>query len=192
MEDYLYRCLHEVIRWVMPHDEKRQKLNYYKARLLQHHSARINSILLDTADADVVHGEDMSTYQLIKIHKRSEQRTVRSVRDAHGTTHSDPAGICEVFLQQVGGIYSQKPVCEDSLRAMKNAIAAQEPYQTRLSFDGPVTSEVRAALVNGRKHKAPGTDGLSLDFYRTHYNVIGEDLCEMLRHRSLRTSSRRP
>jgi hypothetical protein len=66
---------------------------------------------------------------------------------------------------------------------MENAIAAQEPSQMRISFDGPVTSgDVRAALVKGRKHKAPGTDGFSLDFYRMRYDVIGEDLCEMLRY----------
>jgi hypothetical protein len=48
-------------------------------------------------------------------------------------------------------------------------------------LEKPITpEEIRAALKKGGRNKAPGSDGIGLEFYTTNWALIKEDIGEIL------------
>jgi hypothetical protein len=89
MEDRLYQCIYYIIKSEMPHATKRQTLNQCKAKILQLWSFRHKTIPLDTAEYDAL-DDELSLYQMVKIHQRNEQRVILQIRDARGVVQDDP------------------------------------------------------------------------------------------------------
>jgi hypothetical protein len=113
MEDHLYQCIYGFIKSEKPHATKRQTLNQYKARILRLRSFRHKTILLDTAEHEALNDEELSLYQMVKIHKRNEQRVILQIRDARGVVQNDPTNVCNVFRRYLLKKYAHIPVCDD-------------------------------------------------------------------------------
>jgi mannosylglycoprotein endo-beta-mannosidase len=55
------------------------------------------------------------------------------------------------------------------------------PYAEEL--EKPITEyELLAAIRKGATNKAPGVDGLGIDFYKVNWEIIGPDLLELMNH----------
>jgi hypothetical protein len=53
----------------------------------------------------------------------------------------------------------------------------------------PITlEEIHAALQKGGRKKAPGSDGIGLEFYTTNWKIIKEDIAEILNQMFLQRS----
>jgi hypothetical protein len=49
------------------------------------------------------------------------------------------------------------------------------------TYESPFTlEEVSRVIDSGGKNRAPGRDGLSLEFYKATKTIVGEDLCRIL------------
>jgi hypothetical protein len=81
-------------------------------------------------------------------------------------TKFQPIDIDEAARDAMGNIIH--PVCRTT-------------YTTVL--DTPITQEeLTAALKAGARHKSPGIDGISLEFYTVNYETIRTDLLQLLNH----------
>jgi mannosylglycoprotein endo-beta-mannosidase len=64
---------------------------------------------------------------------------------------------------------------------MEAAIQQRCPSQYAKHLEAPITyEEITTALKTGARHKAPGTDGISLEFYTQNWDIIKADLKELL------------
>jgi hypothetical protein len=55
------------------------------------------------------------------------------------------------------------------------------PYEEQL--EKPITEdELFTAIRKGATNKAPGVDGLGIEFYKMNWEIIGPDLLELMNH----------
>jgi hypothetical protein len=55
------------------------------------------------------------------------------------------------------------------------------PYKEQL--EKPITEdELFAAIRKGSTNKAPGVDGLGIEFYKMNWEIIGSDLLELMNY----------
>ena len=86
-------------------------------------------------------------------------------------------GLCGSISAFYSGLFSSAPTdaaaCESLL---SNICSVLTPEQATLC-DGPLSvGECHVALVGMAKRKAPGSDGLPMEFYIKFWDVLGEDL----------------
>jgi hypothetical protein len=64
---------------------------------------------------------------------------------------------------------------------MEAAIPQRCPSQYAKQLEAPITyEEITTAIKTGARHKAPGTDGISLEFYTQNWDTIKAELKELL------------
>jgi hypothetical protein len=77
--------------------------------------------------------------------------------------------------------YKQIDVDENSLTIMAAAIPQMCPSQYAKQLEAPITyEEITTALKTGARHKAPGIDGISLEFYTQNWDIIKAGLKDPL------------
>jgi hypothetical protein len=55
-------------------------------------------------------------------------------------------------------------------------IRAELPPEMISTYGSPITpEETYHAITSGRKNRAPGRDGISLEFYKTAWPLIGDE-----------------
>jgi len=60
-------------------------------------------------------------------------------------------------------------------------VRAEQPPSPMPTYDSPFTTqEIYQALDAGGKNRAPGLDGLSLEYYRAARNIMGDDFRHIL------------
>lgn len=125
----------------------------------------------------VEEGEKSSAYFFRLEKKRSADRRISALRESDGTVISDVDGLCGSISAFYSGLFSSAPTdaaaCESLL---SNICSVLTPEQASLC-DGPLSvGECHVALVGMAKRKAPGSDGLPMEFYVKFWDVLGEDL----------------
>jgi hypothetical protein len=69
---------------------------------------------------------------------------------------------------------------DECVTALANLICAELPQDVHI-YESPFASEeIYQAINSGRTNRAPGCDGLSLEFYKTAWPLIGDDLCRII------------
>ena len=125
----------------------------------------------------VEEGERSTAYFFWLEKKRSADRRISALRESDGSIISDITGLCNSISSFYSGLFtstSTDPAARESL--LSNICSTLTPEQAS-SCDGLLTaSECRSALLGMAKRKAPGSDGLPMEFYVKFWDVLGEDL----------------
>jgi hypothetical protein len=98
MENHLYDCLYDVLRSNAPTRDKLPALQGYKAKLIPLHAERANKALIDTKEHDLLDGEALSFFQVLRTLKRRESRLIQQVTDELGNTFSTHRDIAAHFV----------------------------------------------------------------------------------------------
>ena len=106
---------------------------------------------------------------------------ISALRESDGTVISDPDLLCSSFASFYSSLFTAS-VCDvaaqDSL--LSNITSTLSSSQADLC-EGPLTiDECRLALLGMAKRKAPGLDGLPMEFYVKFWDVLGSDLVRVL------------
>jgi hypothetical protein len=136
---------------------------------------------MDTDTVDNIPGETPTQYQIIRKHKRRSSWIVCSVRDNIGTIQTLTTAIATTFTSY----FQQKYHCIDSDKkcaaALAKLIRAELPPDMEHTYENPFTpEEIQQAISSGGTNRAPGRGGLSFEFYKTAWPVIGDDICRII------------
>jgi hypothetical protein len=103
------------------------------------------------------------------------------VHDSHGNMHETPKGIIQTFARYLREKYAPIAVDATCIEVMAEVIRQNSPGSCAESLEQPITlDELRAALRKGGRNKAPGSDGIGLEFYTTNWEFINEDIHEIM------------
>ena len=181
LEDFYYECIYDIIRAADRNPDTIASLHHFKAKLIRLHTKRFRMSMMDTADADILPGESPTLYQLIRRHKRQVTRIVRSVKDEHGVIQTSPAGVASAFVAFFQEKFRHVNVDPESVNVFANLVRAEQSSSPIPDYESPFTlEEIQQAVDAGGKNRAPGRDGLGLEFYRAARTIMGDDLRRIL------------
>ena len=126
-------------------------------------------------------GEASSHYFLRLEKKRGAHDWFSAMRSSDGSIVSDLDGICNSWVEFYTSLFMVEEVdlsVQESLLSKVSACLSSE--QASLCEGYLTVEEVFAALNGMAKGKAPGSDGLPMEFYVAFWDVLGADLVEVL------------
>jgi hypothetical protein len=181
MENHLYKCIYDVLRSDIPEAEKFLILKKYKAKIVCLHLRRKEKLMLDVDGKDKMEGEEPTLFHVLKRRKRCEAREIRMIKDWQGNIYTWPQDIMDTFVQYLTQKYEPIDVDDTSITIMEAAIPQTCPTVYADQLESPITyDEILMALRAGARHKAPGIDGLGLEFYTENWDTIKLDLKDLL------------
>ena len=126
----------------------------------------------------LVYGEE-STFRPRDL--GAEAKRMQQLRTPFGEVTSNPSGmvtICRRYYQQ---LYTAGTVDPKEIEFLANSIDESLSSEEQLLLEGPITlEETKRALFSMGTGKTPGSDGLPAEFYKEFFNVIGNDMCEVI------------
>lgn len=113
--------------------------------------------------------------------KRSADRWISAARNPSGRIVSDPQGLCDTFSSFYSGLFSASPVDPSAQQSLfANLSSVLPPDQAEKCEGYWDVGECYEALVGMAKNKAPGSDGLPMEFYVKFWDILGPDLVTVL------------
>ena len=129
----------------------------------------------------VEEGESSSAYFFRLEKKRSADRWISALRDDDGSIVSSPEDLCRCFSSFYASLFtavSTDPSARTSLLA--NLDSTLDSDQAALCEGLLTLDECFTALQGMARRKAPGLDGLPMEFYVKFWDVLGSDLVAVL------------
>ena len=129
----------------------------------------------------VEEGEVSSAFFCCLEKKRSMDRRVSALRLPDDSIVSDPADLCWSFSDFYSSLYSASGTDASAQEALlANLLTPLPPEQSDRCEGLLSTAECHQALVGMAKGKAPGFDGLSVEFYCKFWDILGPDVVDVL------------
>ena len=122
-------------------------------------------------------GESSSAYFFRLEKKRATDRRISALRESDGTIISDMKGICRSISSFYSGLFSCEPIDSSACDSLLQNICSTLPPEQAASCEGSLSlEECHVALLGMARRKAPGSDGLPMEFYAKFWDILGEDL----------------
>jgi len=103
---------------------------------------------------------------------------IQSVQDEHGNTQTTTNGIMRAFTTFLRWKY--EPIAVEDERVAEIG-RRNLPTAWREQLEQPITpEEVHIAVRKGGRKKAPGSDGLGLEFYKANWATNKDDMGELM------------
>jgi hypothetical protein len=186
MEIHLYHCIYDILRSDIPEAENLPTLQKYKAKIVRLHATRPEKAMLDNDSKDRLEGEEPSLFHIINMAKRRETREMRHIQDQHGNIVTRQQDILINFLTHLRQKYQLMEVDNACITKLQEVIPCTCSTKYSYQLEQPITTEeILSALQKGSKHKAPGIDGISLEFHTANWKTIHHDMLELLNQMSL-------
>ena len=128
----------------------------------------------------VEEGESSSSFFCRLEKKLCADRAISAIRAADGSVVTSPEHLCNVFKAFYVDLFSAVPV-DGAARAELLSHVSALPTSDSAVCEGALTlDECFSALSGMARGKAPGCDGLPMEFYLKFWNILGQDLVDVL------------
>ena len=126
-------------------------------------------------------GESSTAYFFRLEKKRATDRYISALRASDGSLVIDKDGLCNLLRSFYLDLFTAVP-CDSSARAeLLSHISSVLPFDNSEACEGLLSQgECFAALQGMARGKAPGCDGLPMEFYLKFWDVLGNDLVLVL------------
>ena len=129
----------------------------------------------------VEEGESSSAFFFRLEKKRGADRHISAVRVDGGSVVTDINDICRVFTSFYSWLFASSPIDNNACASLLSNVSSSLSSEESRSCEGMLTvSERFAALQGMARRKAPGCDGLPMEFYLKFWDVLGPDLVAVL------------
>ena len=129
----------------------------------------------------VEEGESSSSYFFRLERKRGSDRWISALRDEDDSIVSSPRDLCTSLSSFFSGLFSASPVDPRIQTDLLGNLSSSLPDDQSSLCEGHLSvEEVLVALRGMARRKAPGLDGLPMEFYLKFWSVLGSDLVAVL------------
>jgi hypothetical protein len=168
-ENVYYECIYDILQERRNPREMTPIHNHLKAKIARIRNRRFQSLPLDTHAATLLQEEQPSIFHLLNMRKWRVSRLITTVIDTDGVTQTtrDILRTFVVFLQRK---YDTIQVDNRSVTQLAQAVHRTLATEWRDYLDTPITvEELQAAVRSGACNKAPGRDGICLEFFKVNW-----------------------
>jgi hypothetical protein len=189
MEEFYYAAIYHAIRSTSSTENLVINIRRLKAKILQLTSQTMRGVILDTSEKDFMQGEEITTYQYIRSRKRQQTCQVMKILDDQGNLQTDN----EVIMQQFENFLTKKySLLSSDTNSYQKVISGEMPKirdEENTILENPITiEEVREAVKKGKRNKSPGPDGINHEFFTKEWDIIKEDLKDIMNDRYINGS----
>jgi exonuclease III len=181
LEEFYYEAISDSIRKDNLNPMTYIKLKEIKARIVRLHSEERRGKMVDTEEKDRLPHESPSIYHILRTKKRQNMRSISVIKGTQGQDHTDILSIKKTtlyFTEKYGHISIKK----DQIHRLGAQIPRKLPTEANDDLEAQISmEEVREAIKKGKRRKAPGSDGIGHEFYTTNWDMIKEELVEIMR-----------
>ncbi|KAJ8018227.1 hypothetical protein HOLleu_43898 [Holothuria leucospilota] len=104
-------------------------------------------------------------------------RRIKTVRGVHGAVQKYPLDIVEVFKSYCEQLYPRADVDEGRQQSLVDNIEKTPSKEQNDELGSPLTvDELWKAVAKMKGGKAPGSDGIPVEFYKSFCGTVGYDL----------------
>lgn len=191
-ENFYYTVIYDVLREQDHHMSKALALRKLKAKIIRLNSSHRQRLVVDTGEQDRIEGGEPSLHYLLKTRKRQATRLINQIYGDNGILQTSTASILKVSTS----FHSKQKhiqIVKRSIRRVAGCGVKTVTPETKAVLEEPIPLEkLRHAITQGKSNKAPGQDGIYLEFFRTAWDVIKRELLQIMNHIHIdgRTSAR--
>ena len=129
----------------------------------------------------VEEGEISSSYFFRLEKKRSADHWISALRESDGSIVSSPADLCRSLSSFYLDLFTASDTHPCAQSAFLGNLSSVLPGDQAVLFEGHLSvTEISSALFGMARRKAPGLDGLPVEFYVKFWDVLGPDLVSVL------------
>ena len=171
------------------HKQLRNAQNQGKNPLINSIKRKISKIEQDNAKThflnlrlDWVESGEQCTKTFLNLHtSRKAETFVNSIKDPKGKVHTDTSEILNVFSQFYKDLYTQHFINEVDQEILLDDLTMQTLSEIEKEETAePITLEdLKEAVFKLSNGKSPGSDGLTAEFYKGFWDLLGQDLYDV-------------
>ena len=176
---YYQACIQHVIQadvldWAVFRD-LRETLKAWEIRTLNGHGVRSRCF-------EGIESENASIFHVKRARENHRGCSIDKLISTSGETLSSKDAISEEIVKHFTSVFKNQPSPDNNvgplfLNGVRNC------YQYSSDLGAPITSfEIKGALLNTKKNKSPGTDGIPYEFYLTFWETIAPHFLDMFTH----------
>jgi hypothetical protein len=106
---------------------------------------------------------------------------ISRVQDSQGNLYTTTPDIIRAFTAFMGNRYAEIEADEESIQYLSNVGIKTLPTESKDILDEPITMEkLHQAVRKGPTRKAPGSDGISQDFFKISWETTKHDVLDIL------------
>ena len=181
MENVYYEVIYNLLREPRDHARKATILKHMKSKITRLHHEQQKRLFLKNADRGRIDDNSPSSYHLIWARKWQERRTVQTIQDRNGVTHTTMADTKHTFKDYMHTKFDIIPADGESLRRLMQNVTRALPQDAAKALDTPITKdELRCAVQKGKSNKTRGEYGIVQEFFIEMWETIIYDLIEIV------------
>jgi len=141
----------------------------------------MDKAMLDNNAQDSMEDEEHPIFDILKMVKRRETRDIRQILNIQGNNFSGHLNVLNTSVTHLRRKYQTIEIDQTRVTRLQGVIPLTCPEKYADLLEQPITTEeFSSALRSGAKHKTPGIDGFSLEFYMANWDNIKQDLLELM------------
>ena len=183
MINFYQQCLSELAKKTVFNSQEFVKFKEIKAKITNLQWRRLQGVYVRSKCNVQIRDEKTNMFHAIKRDKRRRSNIVSSIEDTDGFTLSTQEEISryvfETFKQEFAKPSESQQGSQRSaiLDSVTQVISEEENAMLIAPF---TLDEITQALKMSANDKSPGVDGISAEFYKTTWSIIGADVTRML------------
>jgi hypothetical protein len=108
-------------------------------------------------------------------------RSIQRITDRHGNIHENIINILPTFNEHLKDKCEAIHVNTEEIEKIGHSIPTQLSQEANTALEELISmDELKAAIRNGKNRKAPGSDGINNEFYKTQWNTIKHEMLEIV------------
>jgi hypothetical protein len=145
------------------------------------HATQESAMFLDIGEKDRYSDEIPSLFHFLKTAKRIRHRLVKQIKTPDSTLVTTTQKILRTFKRYYTKKHKEIPVIDESEDKILTYVENQFPEAANAAFVTEITTgELYYATQQSPKNKAPGPDGMSIEFFQAFWEDTKSEILDIV------------
>jgi hypothetical protein len=160
--------------------DKVTNLHCLTAKMIRLNNTDRQTVLLHNSEHDRAEG-DPTIHHIIKSRKRQETRTIGKIRDDNHELQETSMTIMKAFTNHFQIAFQPLALQTESMKeSLHRKTRRVNPELNDVLLAPTSLEELKTAVSQGKPIKAPGVDGIGLEFYRMGWDIVRTELLQIM------------